>query len=426
MDPQYERALILHQQRRFADAERELKQILSSDPHNANAHAMLGLCLAEQQNLSQATAEADAAVGLAPDMSFAHYVRARVLLDRNRPEEAGAAINEALRLDSFNPDYYAMLASIRFNQRRWPDALQAAENGLSITADHSSCANLRAMALVQLGRRDEAGAAIGQSLARDPHNAVTHANQGWALLNKGEHKKALEHFREALRLDPELDWARSGMVEALKARHLVYRIMLRYFLWMGRMRQAMQWGIIIGLYVAFQLITSVAQSHPELAPILWPLVIAYLIFAYLTWIASPLFNLLLRLNRFGRYALSKQQRVASNWIGISLLGGIVCLIAWRVTGQFALLISSIYFLLMVLPLAGVFRSPLGWPRWVMIAYSAAMALLGAAVIAIVATAGEMVSDAQAHRVNMMCSAFLIGIFVEGWIANLLAGVRVKR
>ncbi|HSU69258.1 MAG TPA: tetratricopeptide repeat protein [Tepidisphaeraceae bacterium] len=424
MNVAYQRALILHQQRRFADAERELKEVLSSDPHNAQAHAMLGLCLLERNEYQQANSEADQAVGLEPDLSFAHYVRARVLSDRNRLEEAGAAINEALRLDSFNPDSYALQASIRFAQRRWPDALASAEHGLSIQADHAGCANLRAMALVQLGRKAEAGAQIGASLARDPHNAVTHANQGWALLHQGQHKQALEHFREALRLDPEMDWARNGMVEALKAKYLIYRLMLRYFLWMSRLGKSLQWGLIIGMYVAFQLMTNAIQTHPEWAIVLVPLVIAYLIFAYLTWIASPLFNLLLRLNRFGRYALSAQQRVSSNWIGGALFLGIAALVAWPITHRFEALMASIYFLLMVLPLAGTFRSPAGWPRTIMVAYSLILALVGASAIASYHAVNG--GHGSISTTNTLINAFLIGIFVEGWIANILMGMRVRR
>ncbi len=49
---------------------------------------------------------------------------------------------------------------------------------------------------------------LGSALANDPENALTHANQGWALLHRGDHERALEHFREALRIDPELEWAR--------------------------------------------------------------------------------------------------------------------------------------------------------------------------------------------------------------------------
>ena len=42
--------------------------------------------------------------------------------------------------------------------------------------------------------------------------------KAWALIEQGEHEQAMEHFREALRLNPQLDWARQGIVEAMKAR----------------------------------------------------------------------------------------------------------------------------------------------------------------------------------------------------------------
>jgi tetratricopeptide (TPR) repeat protein len=106
MDPSYQRALLLHGQRRYEDAERELKQVLAADPHNAEAHAMLGLCMAHRNAYAEASAETDAAVGLAPDLPFAHYAKAAVLLRRDRYEEAAAAIQEALRLNSFSPDFF--------------------------------------------------------------------------------------------------------------------------------------------------------------------------------------------------------------------------------------------------------------------------------------------------------------------------------
>lgn len=426
MNASYERGLILFQQRRFEHAEKELKQALSLDPRNAEAHAMLGLCLAQRQAYADASAEADQAVGLEPDRPFGHYARASILLDRDRYNEAALAIHEALRLNSYDPDYYALQARVRFAQRRWQDALESAENGLAIQADHAGCGNLRAMALTQLGRREEAAATLGQSLSRDPHNAVTHANQGWTYLHQGDHKKALEHFREALRIDPELDWARSGMVEALKSRYLVYRLMLRYFLWMSRLGRQAQWGIIIGAYVGYEVALQTAQAAPKLAPILYPLVFLYLIFVYLTWTASPLFNLLLRLNRFGRYALSRQQRITSNWVGASLLLAVVSAVVWAVTGEFAAEAATIYFLLMVIALTGTFRRQEGWPRWVMMIYTAGLAAVGAGAIVAFYFGPRLGSDTVIDNARTLANAFLIGIFLQSILSNVLAGMTVKK
>ena len=62
------------------------------------------------------------------------------------------------------------------------------------------------------------------------------------VLHQAQPKAALEHFREALRLDPNLQYAQAGIVEALKARNPIYRWMLGYFLWMGRLSDRAKWA----------------------------------------------------------------------------------------------------------------------------------------------------------------------------------------
>src|SRR5204863_7764085 len=133
----------------------------------------------------------------------------------------------------------------------------------------------------------EAGATIDATLAKNPENALTHANQGWTFLERGDPKKALHHFREALRLDPENEWARQGIVEALKARNIIYAVMLKYFLWMSRFSSRGQWFIILGAYIGNRVLGAVAAANPKLAPWIIPVRILYVCFALMTWMASP-------------------------------------------------------------------------------------------------------------------------------------------
>src|SRR5262249_19742642 len=156
------------------------------------------------------------------------------------------------------------------------------------------CNNLRAMALVKLGRPAEAGATIDAALARDPENALSHANQGWAYLERNEPAKALEHFREALRLDPTSAWARMGVLSALKARNPVYRVMLQFFLWTAKLSRQAQWALLLSFILGQSLLRSIGQSYPALAPVVYPIGLAIFGFLVMTWIADPLFNLLLR------------------------------------------------------------------------------------------------------------------------------------
>lgn len=73
-------------------------------------------------------------------------------------------------------------------------------------------------------------------------------------LHEGNPRAAPEHFREALRLEPDDEYARSGIVHALRARHFLYRLMLAYFLWMSRLSGTVQLALIFG--AVFRLATA--------------------------------------------------------------------------------------------------------------------------------------------------------------------------
>ena len=129
------------------------------------------------------------------------------------------------------------------------------------------------------------------------------------------------------------------MVEALKARNPIYRPVLRFFLWLGSLEGRSQAWLILGLFFGVRLLRQLARSYPATAPVLYPLIFLYAAFVLLTWIADPLFNLLLRLDRFGRLALSREQIVASNWLAGILGLGLAALAAGLTLGSQTLLLS---------------------------------------------------------------------------------------
>lgn len=418
MDKHFQHALILLGQRRHDLAEEKLRLALADDPMHGLAHALLARCLCARERLDEATDEAYHAVRCQPDLAEGHAALASALHARNYFDEARTAAEEALRLEPRNPDHFARLAAIHYDLRDWDGALACAEEGLQEDAEHITCNNLRAMALVKLGRHDEAGRTLAVTLARDPEDAFSHANQGWALLHERKYDQALVHFREALRLDPTVEHARAGLVEAMKARHGLYALMLRYFLWMGRWSRRVQWLIILGLFFGNQALGVVANTIPALRPWITPVRVAYVAFALLTWLAGPLFNLLLRFNRFGRYALSRDQVVCSNWVAGLLLAALLCLALWLALDSSLAMVGALYFGLLVLPVCGVFQCPKGWPRWAMIGYTASLALLGPASLPL-----YMV---QRDLGTVAIYGFVLGAFLSGLLANILIMQRPRR
>jgi tetratricopeptide (TPR) repeat protein len=425
-----ERALILFEQSRFDLAEQEVRRDLESEPDNATAHALLSLCLAERGEHRQAMWTAQEAVTREPDLPFAHYALASILQDRERLDEASVAIEEAIRLDPKNTNFLAQLASIRLDQGRWPDVLEITEQGLRMDPEHVACINFRALALNRLGRAAEARAAIETALARDPLNAVTHANQGWACLERGDATQALEHFREALRLDAEFAMARHGIVECLKTRYTVYRVLLRFMLWMAGLSKRSQWGLILGGAVGYLGLLVVKSKWPDYEPIIWPVLIVYLLFGVLTWIADPLFNLLLRLDPFGRLALTPIQLVASTWVGICLLGTVLAGVVGLVLLSPGILLGAAMCGCLVIPVTGVFNCPTGWPRWVMMGYTLVLALLGTISASLFVAVVGMTDPLEFHWYLAwawgLFVVFLVGAFLSGSWALLLIWLKSRR
>lgn len=418
------RPALLLEQGRYELAEQELRGHLAQRPDDPLAHSLLALCLSHRDRHAEAEKEARQAVGLAPDLALVYYHLAIVLDRRDALEDAARAAREAIRLEPDDADFHARLAAIRVQQSRWAEALKSAEEALELEPEHSLATNLRAMILAQTGRTDRAHETLDSALARDPENALAHANRGWTLLRQGRHQEALDRFREALRLDPEMEFARAGIVEAMKARNPLYRPLLRLFLWMGGLEGRTQIALVLGLFVGSRVLRGLARSNPELAPFITPVLLIYSGFVLLTWLADPLFNLLLRLDRFGRHALSREQVVASNWLGADLAVGLAALGVGIALDSGTAVLIAIAAAGLALPLTATFRLGRGWPRRIMGAYTI---LLGLVLALMIFSFWQTDSAERAGSLSSATTGLAIfGGIVSTWISLALSAIRLRR
>lgn len=393
-----QRAFLLLQQGRVDLAETELRRALAEDPNDAETHALLALALCDLSREAEALEEANRAIGLAPELTPAHLARSQALLQLDRAADAEASAREAIRIDPADADAFAALSAALTARRQRQEALDAAEQALRLDPEHPSATNLRAIALVRLGRRDEASGAIEGALSRDPENAVSHANRGWTLLHQNDVKGAMLSFREALRLEPGNEWARSGILEAMKARNPVYRGLLAYFLWMDRLSSGQRWGVIIGGYLAARLV-----------PFLW---IVYLPVVLLTWTGDSFFSLLLLLDPFGRLVLNREEKAVAALVGTCLIGGLGLGIAGLAGAPEALFPVGLGLMALAIPIAGTARAPEG-KRRLSVLYTAALAMVGAFA------AFHMLANPLGDMHVTLGGIYVFGIVAYTWAGNLL-------
>jgi hypothetical protein len=193
---------------------------------------------------------------------------------------------------------------------------------------------------------------------------------------------------------------------------------LRYFLWMAKLSGRARWAVILGGYFGAKLLRKAAAANPGAAPFLWTILALYVVFCLLTWLADPLFNLLLRLDRFGRLVLSREEIVASNWVGACLLLAVLGAALGAAFGFGALLWSGVGLFALLIPLAATFQCRPGWPRTAMSAYTASVAALGGA--------GLGLRLAGSSSAGALLALFVLGLAGATWVGNALVSSVPRR
>ena len=333
-------AIHLAQLRQFDRAEAELRRYLAENPSDDDAHWHLAACLMQDdKRLPEALKEIRLAVGLAPQDAANHAMHARILLAMDKDKEALAAANEAIREDPASTFGWCMKANAHFALRQLDDAEHAIRQALALDPDDEDALGILSAILQTAGKVDSGLDAAREILARDADNAWGHANLGWATLRQNKPREAEAHFREALRLEPGLEYARMGLIESFKARSALYRLYLKWAFWMGKFADGQQFLIIIGIFVIYKLFRSVAeQIHPLLVA---AVVLAWFMVIFGSHLAGAFGHLLTTLDRTARLSLTRAEKFDGLLTGglfvgglvITILGYLVLPVPWRLGGM---------------------------------------------------------------------------------------------
>jgi Tfp pilus assembly protein PilF len=306
---------------RYADAEIALKEALAQEPNDAFALHQLAVCQFHQTDKRREALETiGRALALDPNSSEHHILKSFILSGLSRSKEALTSARDALALDPYESGAFAAEAQAHLQMEHWADAERAAREALALDADSSVAANQLAQALRLQNKLAENTEHLSGMLARDPEDPFTHANAGWTALQRGGHREAEEHFREALRLDPDFDYAREGLLNSFRARSPLYRAYLQYCFLMQRLSGGTRWAVIIGLYIAFRYARSLTGTAAR--PYAIAFCVLYLVFVLWVWVAKGVGNFILLWDRFAKYALRPAEKLEAAFVGGGVLVGL--------------------------------------------------------------------------------------------------------
>lgn len=300
--------------------------MVADDPDFGAAYALLALCLANEEppKLDEALELAHLGVALDPENAFSHYVISFVFFKQKEYLDADRAICKAIQLDQEDPDYHAFRGSMFLARNRREEAKQMFLDTLAIDPEHHQALTLLSQIEAQLGNTEEAKRLAHQAVQNEPEDADAHVARGYSLIYANRPKDAFEAFREALRLEPNSELARHGLLHALQMHHFFYRGMFNFFAFMNRLSASMQWGLIIGLLIGYNILMKLMRQHPEWTPVIMPLIVLYLLFAFMSWVSEPITFFFLLFNRWGRLAMNWRQKLSgivfATFLPLGILG----------------------------------------------------------------------------------------------------------
>ena len=205
---------------------RMCKHALTFDPNYAQAWALMALAQSQMRfwhgtEVDPAPA-AEKALSINPDLAEAHCVKAHLLEEQGRKDEAVAEIDTAVRLDPESWEVNREAGRLLFRQGRIREAIPYFEKAISLMDWDWHNAFMLISCYREVGDRDqrERAARISveraeKAMAKDPSNATVLAGGANALAALGENQRAKEWIERALLLDPDNNIMRYNLACAL-------------------------------------------------------------------------------------------------------------------------------------------------------------------------------------------------------------------
>jgi adenylate cyclase len=153
---------------------------------------------------------AERALALDANLAEAHAVKARILAQHGRHDEAAAEIDVAVRL---NPESYEVnraAAYLRFRQQRLDEAIRYYEKAMTLMETDLNSGSMLACCYTAVGN-SQGALRVAQitlsrtekTLAQDPNNAAAMAYGANALATLGDAERAKDWISRALLIDPD-------------------------------------------------------------------------------------------------------------------------------------------------------------------------------------------------------------------------------
>ncbi len=194
--------MAMAKQNRLTEATRYYTEAIRLWPRNTQAHHNLGNVLRRQGKTQEALEQYREALRLKPTFAEAHNNLGAVLADQGQLAEAIRHYTAALQLQPAYPGAHYNLGNALSKQGKMQEALEQYREALRLQPTFAEAHNNLGAVLVDQGRVAEAIRHYTTALQLRPSYVNAHYNLGVTLAQQGRFAEAKQHFFEVLRLDP--------------------------------------------------------------------------------------------------------------------------------------------------------------------------------------------------------------------------------
>ena len=201
--------------RQYSRAHASLEQALKIKPNDAAAWLQLGLTQLGQAKTSEAIAAFEKAKQFDPAQVEAYNLLGAIQFETGDTVRAESVLREGIRLQPNFAPIHNNLGNLLSETGRFEEARVHFEAALRYQDNYLGARYNYALALKRVGRLDDAQAQVEAILRANPDSAEAHEFLGNLFTAQGHPDRAIDQYREAVRIAPEFDRANLDLGAAL-------------------------------------------------------------------------------------------------------------------------------------------------------------------------------------------------------------------
>jgi adenylate cyclase len=176
----------------------QARMAVNLDPHDAYAHGILAFALFVCQEIDAALDHIELALSISPSCAIAHQSKGLILTFSGHPTEGRESLLLAMQHDPREKQQMAsLIGQTYYFERDYGKAVDSLRRSLADNPTHPQGLRWLVAALGQLGRTDEARAALRDALAKAPDAFERYARQRPPWYRHEDYEHMLEGLRKA-------------------------------------------------------------------------------------------------------------------------------------------------------------------------------------------------------------------------------------